>query len=60
LTVFLREDDLNLSGEIRILVNGKLAFKGVPKRSAALLLDTARNGLDPALTYDAAVELKVD
>ena len=60
MTVFLREDDLNLSGEIRILVNGKLAFKGVPKRSAALLLDTARNGLDPALTYDAAVELKVD
>lgn len=60
LTVFLRDDDLNLAGEIRILVNGKVAFKGVPQRSSALLLDTARNGLDPALTYDAALALKVD
>ncbi len=60
LTVFCDGRELDLSREIRIILNNKEVFSGIVEPSAAAVLETIRTRLDPALSFGASVKIEAD
>ncbi len=54
LHVLLRDELVDMSKEVVVRLNGEETFRGVPSRSLAVLVSTARRG-DARLTFDARV-----
>ena len=57
LYVLLSEDLVDLAKEVVLRLNGDEVFRGVPERTLAALLATARRG-DPQLTFDVRIPLR--
>ncbi len=60
LTVFCDGRELDLSREIKIILNNKEVFSGTVEPSAAAMLEITRTRLDPSLSFGASVKLEAD
>lgn len=60
LTVFCDSRELDLSREVRIILNNKEVFSGTVEPSAAAMLEITRTRLDPSLSFGASVKLDAD
>jgi len=60
LTVFLEEDLIDVTRDVVIRVNGRPKFSGSFQSSVAFMLSSARETLDPLLSYPAAIELTLN
>ncbi len=60
LTVFCDSRELDLSREIRIILNNKEVFSGIVEPSASAVLETIRTRLDPALSFGASVKIEAN
>lgn len=60
LTVFCDSRELDLSREVRIILNNKEVFSGTVEPSAAAMLEITRTRLDPSLSFGASVKLEAN
>ncbi|MBC7364059.1 MAG: hypothetical protein H5U07_05905 [Candidatus Aminicenantes bacterium] len=60
LTVFCDSRQLDLSQEVKIILNNKTVFSGMVGASPEVILETARSKLDPTLLYGASIKIMSD
>lgn len=60
LTVFCDGREIDLSREVRIILNNKEVFSGIVEPSASAVLETIRTRLDPALSFGASVKIEAN
>lgn len=58
LTVFCDEQELDLTREIRIILNNKEVFYGRVEPTAASVLEITKTRLDPSLAFGAAIKIE--